>query len=306
MKLDIASHQGSINKPVIVFIHGLGMDKNIWINPSDSRILAGTFPLKILLDKRASQDKSEVIATLYDDLKQRDYSLITWSQQRPAGPISSVVKELHEIVKAANELSQAGIILVGHSRGGLIARKYLSATKDTSVRGLLTIATPHKGSSIAGISRYIAPLVSLIDPFIPAGNRGSRSFAMKRTMEFLKSRALKELLPDSSFFRSLNDGPLARVYYASVGGTNPTLFKISDYSFPDMFEKVMPAQLYPEELKQGRGDGLVSAESSKLPWSNEHHAFPFNHAEILFDEGVRNRMVQVIEGISGAISVQDK
>ena len=299
MKLDIVSHQGSINKPVIVFIHGLGMDKNIWINPSDSRILAGTFPLKILLNRRAAQDQSGVIATLYDDCKQRDYSLITWSQQRPAGPIASVVKELHEIMKAANELSKAGIILVGHSRGGLIARKYLSATNDTSVRCLLTISTPHKGSSIAGISRYVAPVVSLIDPFIPTGNRGSRSFAIKRTMEFLKSRALKELLPESPFFQSLEDGPLEWVYYVSAGGTNPTLFKISDYSFPDMLEKVIPTQLYPEELKQGRGDGLVSAESSKLPWSNEHHAFPFNHAEILFDEGVRKRMVRVIERISG-------
>jgi pimeloyl-ACP methyl ester carboxylesterase len=301
MKLDIASHQGSGNRPVIVFIHGLGMDKNIWINPSDSRILAGTFPLKILLNRRAAQDQSRVIATLYDDLKQRDYSLIAWSQQRPAGPIASVVKELHEIMKAAHELSQSGIILVGHSRGGLIARKYLATTGGTSVKGLLTIATPHKGSSIAGISRYITPLISLIDPFIPAGSRGTRSSAIKRTMEFLKSRALKELLPDSSFFQSLEDGPLAWVYYASVGGTNPTLFKISDYSFPDMLEKVIPAQLYPEELKQGRGDGLVSTESSRLPWTNEHHVFPFNHAEILFDEGVRNRMVQVVEGISGAL-----
>jgi pimeloyl-ACP methyl ester carboxylesterase len=299
MKLDMASHQGSINNPVIVFIHGLGMDKNIWINPSDSRILAGTFPLKILLNKRVSQGQSGVIATLYDDLMQRDYSLITWSQQRPSGPIASVVKELHEVMKSANELSQAGAILVGHSRGGLIARKYLSAAKDASVKCLLTIATPHRGSSIAGLSRYVAPLVSLIDPFIPAGNRGSRSFAVKRTMEFLKSRALKELLPGSPFFLSLDDGPLARVYYASAGGTNPTLFNISRYSFPDMFEKVIPANLYPEELKQGRGDGLVSAESSKLPWTNEHHVFPLNHAEILFDEDVRNSMVRVIERFPG-------
>ena len=299
MKLDIASHQGSINKPVIVFIHGLGMDKNIWINPSDSRILAGTFPLKILLNRRASRDRSGVIATLYDDLEQRDYSLITWSQHRPAGPIDSVVKELHEIMKAANELSHAGSILVGHSRGGLIARKYLSTTKDTTVKCLLTISTPHNGSSIAGLSRYMAPLVSLINPFIPAGNRGSRSFAIKRTMEFLKSRALKELLPASPFFQSLDDGPLAGIYYASVGGTNPTLFTISHYSFPDMFEKVIPPQFYPEELKQGRGDGLVSADSSKLTWTNEHHVFPFNHAEILFDEGVRKKMVRVIERIAG-------
>jgi pimeloyl-ACP methyl ester carboxylesterase len=302
MKPDRVFHQGSINKPVIVFIHGLGMDKNIWVNPSDSRILAGTFPLKILLNKRVWQDQSGVIATLYDDLQQRDYSLIAWSQQRPAGPIASVVEELHEIMKAANTLSQAGIILMGHSRGGLIARKYLSETKDTSVKCLLTISTPHKGSSIAGLSRYVTPLVSLIDPFIPRGNRGSRSFAVKRTMEFLKSRALKELLPDSPFFLSLDDGPLAWVYYASAGGTNPTLFNISRYSFPDMFEKVIPANRYPEELKQGRGDGLVSVESSRIPWADEHHNFECNHAEILFDEGVRNTMVRVIERISGAES----
>ena len=201
-------------------------------------------------------------------------------------------------MKTADTLSQTGTILLGHSRGGLIARKYLSTTGDTSVKALLTIAAPHKGSSIAGISRYVAPLVSLIDPFIPAGHRGSRSFAVKRTMDFLRSRALKELLPDSSFFRTMDDGPMAGVYYASAGGTNPTLFKISDYSFTDMFEKVIPAQLYPEELKQGRGDGLVSAESSRLSWANEHYMFECNHAEILFDEAVREKMVRIIERIS--------
>ena len=79
MKLDIEYHQGSSNNPVVVFIHGLGMDKNIWINPLESRILAGTFPLKILLNRRGSQGRSGVIATLYDDLKQRQYGLITWS-----------------------------------------------------------------------------------------------------------------------------------------------------------------------------------------------------------------------------------
>ena len=94
MKLDIVSYHGSIDKPAIVFIHGLGMDKNIWVNPSESRILGGMFPLKILLDKKNTVENVDKIQTLFDDLRQRDYSVITWSQRRPAGPIDSAVTEL--------------------------------------------------------------------------------------------------------------------------------------------------------------------------------------------------------------------
>ncbi|MFZ3136241.1 MAG: alpha/beta fold hydrolase [Thermodesulfovibrionales bacterium] len=294
MKLDIASYHGSIDKPAIVFIHGLGMDKNIWVNPSESRILGGMFPLKILLDKKNTVENVEKIQTLFDDLRQRDYSVITWSQRRPAGPIDSAVKELHEIIIEAQKMTNAGIILIGHSRGGLIARKYLFKP-DKSIKGLITISTPHKGSSVAKIAKYISPLVSLLHPFIPAGNKGRPAFAIKRIFEFLKSTSLKELLPDSSFFKSIKDGPLNGVHYASVGGTKPTLFNLYNISFPDIFEKVIPENLYPEEMRMGKGDGLVSAESSKIPWSHEHYNFAFNHAEILFDNRVRDVLGKIIE-----------
>jgi hypothetical protein len=65
-----------------------------------------------------------------------------------------------------------------------------------------------------------------------------------------------------------------------------------------IFEKVIPDNLYPDEMKKGKGDGLVSAESSKIPWFGEHYSFDCNHAEILFDRALRNTMVQVIERIS--------
>jgi pimeloyl-ACP methyl ester carboxylesterase len=226
----------------------------------------------------------------------KDYSVITWSQKRPAGPIDPAVKELDEIMITAHKLTKAGIILVGHSRGGLIGRKYLMR-QDRSVKSFITISTPHKGSSVAKISKYISPLVSMILPLLPDGEKGTWSFSVKRIFEFLKSRALKELLPESGFFKSLKDGLLDGVYYASLGGTNPTLFSIYNFSFPDMFEKVMPENLYPEELKKGRGDGLVSAESSRIPWCHEHRNFELNHAEILFDENVRDMLGKIIERI---------
>ncbi|MDH5203848.1 MAG: alpha/beta hydrolase [Nitrospirota bacterium] len=301
MTLDTVIHRGNQDKPAVVFIHGLGMDKDIWVNPSRSRILGGMFPLTSLLNKKTllkdpsfADEQTDPFQTLFDDLVLRDYTTITWSQERPASPIDSVVTELKEVVKVAKKMGKNGIVLIGHSRGGLIGRKYL-LKKDKSIRSLITISTPHKGSSIAKVAGYLSPLVSVINPFVRGGDKGSFSFSIKRIFDFLKSRALKELLPDSHFFKSLKDGPYDGVYYVSAGGTDPTLFSIYNFSIPDIFEKVIPDNLYPEEIKKGKGDGLVSAESSKIPWTNEHYNFPLNHAQILFDKGVRDKLVEAIE-----------
>jgi pimeloyl-ACP methyl ester carboxylesterase len=297
MKPDVVSYQGDADKPAVIFIHGLGMDRNIWVNPSQSRVLGGMFPLQILLGKEFPGEQSESIRTLFDDLRAEGYSVITWSQKRPAGPIDSVIPELAEVAKIANGMTDAGIVLVGHSRGGLVGRKYL-LRKDKTVRGLITVSTPHKGSSLARVVKYLSPLASLLNPLIPKGDRGTRSAAMKRILEFLKSRALTELLPGSNFLKTLKDGPLDRIFYASVGGLKPTLFYLYNLAFPDAFEKVIPEGLFPEEMKKGKGDGLVSAESSKIPWGGEHHNFDLNHVEILFDERVRNLLRRTISEIS--------
>ncbi|NCO68166.1 MAG: hypothetical protein COY75_08660 [Nitrospirae bacterium CG_4_10_14_0_8_um_filter_41_23] len=294
MNLDTVLYKGGNDKPAVVFIHGLGMDSDIWVNPSQSRILGGMFPLRILLNKRLPEEQPDNLQTLFDDLRLKGYTVITWSQKRPAGPIDFAVSELSEIVKIANKMTKAGVILIGHSRGGLIGRKYL-LRKDRSIKALITISTPHKGSSVARAANYLSPVVSILNPLFPIGDKGTRSFAIKRIFEFLSSRALKELLPESRFLKSIKDGPLDWVHYVSVGGTNPTLFNLYNFSFPDIFEKVIPENLYPEEMKKGRGDGLVSAESSKIPWSNEHYDFELNHAEILFAEGVRGTLLKAIE-----------
>jgi pimeloyl-ACP methyl ester carboxylesterase len=295
MKLDTAFSEGDHGKPAVVFVHGLGMNKDIWVEPSDARILAGQFPLNILLGRGFLGEQS-ICRTLYDDLRQRGHSVMTWSQKRPAGPIDSVIPELDEVLKIAQGMTRRGIILIGHSRGGLIGRKYL-LKRGGPIRCLITISTPHKGSSIAGISKYLSPIVSMLDPLVPAGDKGTLSFSVKRIFDFLRSRALKELLPGSHFFKSLEDGPFDGIHYASVGGTNPTLFTYRNIPFPDALEKIIPDSLYPDEMKKGCGDGLVTAESSKMAWSDEHYNFECNHAGILFDVRVRDVLGKAVARI---------
>ncbi len=297
MKLDIALNKGDHDKPAVVFIHGLGMDKNIWADPAKSRILGGMFPLRILLNKISFNETQENVRTLFHDLQSRGYPVITWSQKRPAGPMDFAVSELNEIVEFAGGITKKGIILIGHSRGGLIARKYL-VTNTKVMRGLYTISTPHHGSSIAKIGEYLSPLGSMLAPLIPSGKIGLLAGAIKRTADFLRSGAFLELLPGSDFFRTLKDRPLNDLSYASFGGTSPTLFDLYNLSFPDVFEKIIPANFYPEELKKGRGDGLVSTESSRLPWTHEHQNAHCNHAEILFEEGIRAGLVKIIETVT--------
>lgn len=338
MDLDLAFSKGDPDKPAIIFIHGIGMDKNIWLDPLKSRILGGRLPLKVILGKEPSSKDSgfcdykqkkrikyfsagiepDSFETLYHDLKLKRYTVITWSQKRPSGPIDSVVSELEEVIRIAKKFTKAGIILIGHSRGGIIARKYLMK-KDCSIIGLITISSPHKGSSLAEVACYLKPVASLITPFFRDVEKGTLLSSIKHILDFLESQALKELLPDSPLINSLKDEPLDWIYYISIGGTNPTLFSLYRwrwerlkegssfryilkpyriFSIPDIFHKVIPDKFYPEEIEKGKGDGLVSAESSEIPWSNEHHNFPLNHAQLLFDKEVRDLLIKKIEKIS--------
>ena len=337
MKLDITIHKGRKDKPAIVFIHGLGMNKNIWVNPDEAKMLGGNFPIRYLLAKKpepvdysATTGKPKIrhsrfsvgeaendLKTSFADLKLLGYTVIAWSQKRPAGPIDIASAELRNVMALTRECSPAGTVLIGHSRGGLIARRYLES-RDKSVIGLITLASPHNGSSMAKLAGYISPLASIISPLIHEEDRKKIAYVIKRVLDFIKSKALMELLPDSEFFRSLKDYDYPKIQGLSFGGTNPNLFtlyrwKLKEisgrgahkwllepetlFSIPDSFEKIIPGRIYPEELKKGLGDGLVSAGSSVLPHCKEHHDVDLNHAAILFDEKVRKKIIRSIEMI---------
>ncbi len=324
MELDITIHRGKSNAPLIVLIHGLGMDKNIWLNPLDTKVLAKNVPLKIFaakIPKPLQPDKKNIkkisfgdipgeIHTLWDALIKEGFNIICWSQRRPVGPISAAVQDLEEVMETAQALFPKNpIAFVCHSRGGLIARKFMEKRRP-EIKALITIATPNSGSAISNIGRYIAPLYAVFKGILPKSTHGDLADIIKNTGELLEGKAIKELMPDSDFFRSLKDSPQRGVYYISFGGTEPkvlTVYRWEErdgkilpkelFSIPDSLSKVLPPSLQLDEITPGKGDVLVSAKSSLLPWSPAHYDLPANHLSIMWHKEVIEKTIEVLRNI---------
>lgn len=286
---------GKKGLPLVVFIHGMGMNANAWADPAKARILGGAYALGSLFRGRNAE-----LVTSFQDLKNLGYSILTWSQCRPVGPISLAVDELHLLLRQYSIDAGNGLIFVCHSRGGLIARKYLEET-GLPAKALITLATPHKGTTLARWPVYFQPFTSAFDKMLKGFSREDMDSAFRRIIGFLCSTGLKEMLPDSCFFRDLRDRRTEGCSYISIGGTDPDLLGPLGLPIPNI-SRMVPGRLLPEELKDGYGDGLVSAISAILPWADEHRDFHLNHVAMLFDKKVRAYITAKVEESSGQVN----
>lgn len=277
----MALREGDPAMPACVFVHGLGMKKTIWTSPARARVLGGMFPLKRLLRDYPRP------RTLYHDLGTMGLTVAAWSQRRPSGPVEPAVEELEAVVRRIRrlKLARAGLVLIGHSRGGLAARAAVDrgTAEAAGVRALVTISSPHLGSTLARWAVLVSAFSPLVGRFVPEAGEGTLRAATRRAAAFLESTGVRELLPDSEFLKGLGRlSPRPGTYRLSAGGTDPELFTVAGrLSFPGTLANLLPRGLLPEEMLPGRGDGLVTSESSRLPGAREHLDFPLNHAEML-------------------------
>ncbi len=322
MDLDITIHRGEPGKPAVIFIHGLGMDKNFWTSPLETKIFAKNIPLKVFAATRprpasiTGRKKLTIgsvpkkIDTLWTVLRDKGFNLLCWSQRRPVGPISAAVEELDEIIQRTMRVFRnKPLALIGHSRGGLIARKYMER-EVPGIKALITLSTPHRGSSLSRIGRRLSPLSAFLKGILPRDTHGTVSAVLKNVTDLLEGSALKELMPGSDFFRDLKDSEVDGINYLSFGGTKTELLTLYKWKkqgdvlypkplviIPDSLFKVLPASILPDELCPGKGDFMVTAESSVLPWADRHYDFNVNHISILWNKTVINRVSELLEGI---------
>ena len=81
-----------------------------------------------------------------------------------------------------------------------------------------------------------------------------------------------------------------------MGGTSPALINVPGlFSLPGSLERLLPGELLPPEMRPGKGDGLVTAQSAIMPGTQEHLDFEVNHAAVAVDPGVRRASLDRLE-----------
>jgi pimeloyl-ACP methyl ester carboxylesterase len=350
--------EGQGRGPIIVLIHGLGMTEGVWTEPYKGRLLGGLLPFRYVLTDLHnnpplrnlgfydSEPKRKIRGltlstpleylpdppeSFWQYLQGKGYDLITWTQKRPSGPMEEGVKELNHILGLVKKrFPKRRFVLIGHSRGGLIARRYLDKfyKYKGEIAAIITLSAPHHGSRLALFGRALSPIIKALALLIPdeLGKVKTESLVkaeglIKRIKEVSRGEAISELSPDSKFLRGLGDERIDDIYYATFGGINPTLTRLylmqydktsyirkekgfewkiiakEIFSIPDILTKFTPKGFIPEELRPGEGDGLVSIKSAHLEWANERHNLPLNHAMILIDPEVKKRVAEILKRV---------
>jgi pimeloyl-ACP methyl ester carboxylesterase len=311
IKLSLKMHRGAEDLPVIILIHGLGMNHYFWIDPEKCFVLGGLAPLTIFLADAPPKPENNIsfgttahdMQGLWNVLQDRGFSLASWTQRQPLGPIQVAIDELNTVMDTVrNEWPGKPVYLIGHSRGGLIARKFLLSGENCGIKGLITICTPHSGTGMAKFVHFLKPAGAFLGKIVPQESKARLAQAFSRMAEFLQSPAIEELAPASTFLSSLQKPLPKQLRKLSFGGTSPALFRIfarlpgkrlKVVKFPDMLMGAIPAGHLPQELTPGLGDGLVAAANANLAGSS-HYNFPNNHVKSAYDSEVQKIILEFL------------
>jgi len=243
-------------------------------------------------------------------LAEAGFSVLTWSQARPVGSVSTAVDELKLVMEEVRVLfPRQPVHLIAHSRGGLIARNYLLNHGCGSVRGLVTLGTPHHGTRMASIGKQLGAAAPVLRAVLPEDSQNVLTKALQRAAEFFESPALAELMPDSDFIRSMSSDLPSSIQSLTFGGTDPALLTLYvrtrnaqhwiPVRLPGFVFKSVPRNHTPPEVQPGLGDGLVSDASARLSGEGRHISLSLNHVALAFDPGVHEEILSFLASSEG-------
>lgn len=331
-------HKGNSSFPLIIMVHGLGMTESTWINPYAERVGRQRLPLDSLLtdvtrppqfrwNRRPTSFTSstpwryldERAPSIWQQLAARGYNLVTWSQRDPYGPLRQAIDELDRVrTEACRVLGDIPAIVLCHSRGGLIARAYLqrSGPLQERIKGVIFLATPHCGSRIADVTNVAGRLIAAVERIMPQGVREEVRTQWDQWAAALHLHAVEELRPDSEIITQLAAGedmeralPIRYINIVGVSTCFAKIYRITGnqpfrvreiVSLVDSVPGLIGSRILPEEWIDGLGDGLVAKERAFLSWIDpgDQYEYPVNHATILVDRSVRDRILQSVEDLT--------
>lgn len=320
----------------MILIHGMGATEKSWTDPCAETLAGGMLPFDFVLTD-FNHPPNRLISTpllqwkicnsaplrlqpspptpLWEVMAGESFNLLAWSQRDSCGLISQAVEELSDVMKLLPPEDE--VVLLGHSRGGLIARRFLQDRPIgwERVRRVILLGSPNRGSQIAALAKILgeAWFLALVERFFPQSSPVFILRAFAHVRAYLKTAAIAELAPDSPFIAEMIQGEKrereSRIPYVNLIGTCTTFIRfyrivqlepwqtVPILSLLDGLETLVPRALLPPEVRQGRGDGQVSVESACLPWAQSNHLFALNHAQLLIDGPIQRQILQALREI---------
>ncbi len=267
-------------KPVVILLHGLGGDRNDWMSPFQERnwpydhnrkpeeldlgvhsrppigrlpgVEARDFFSPRLTGNSRGVDGSDD-RSWWHALVTAGFPVFTYSQVGalmvpfdggPVAQFKAFMEILQRDVLEDPAYQSRQVVILGHSRGGLIGRAFLGdqEVKDDqsrrfpAVHGLISLSSPHQGSHMALMDDRIIDFLTKIQEVVPklpndVGNQAINTLKAK-VDEYVGAHG-DEIEPDSPLFRGLEAQEPIRpgVRCISVGGTSPRLLRLYVWAF---------------------------------------------------------------------------
>lgn len=267
-------------------------------------------------------------------LVRNGYRTVNYSQIDPNGLLRRPVLEFDAIFRDIRRtFPQAPIHIICHSRGGLLIRRWLATSRRanspslTAIKSVQTLSSPHRGSALADLQRA----GEVLGGALAYGPDGFAAFMAR----YSSSSVMMELaVTGNAFLTRLESderalaaaGPLHQgVAFHAFAGTAPRLFRLHWYqpladsyvpqwNWPPFRWRAMSALSHfdvpdlvaaslPLEARPGLGDVLVSVASTvPRTWTPaQTWSFPVNHASVLWDQRVKDRILTNLGGKQPAV-----
>ncbi len=266
---DLAVTAGHPDAPIVVLIHGIGGNARYWADPL-SLNPADTWLFDLNARPQGGQGigssppyQPGSVTPWTQILGAAGMTCISWSQGRSddllqyaTAEAAAVLTALEQRVFTALEQDAAAgggpvppLVILGHSRGGLVTRaalKQLGAAGVPHLRRVVTLCTPHQGSYMPKLADAYnttlsnavdfstlgqglpGPLRTLVahrlDPLLADLANRVREALLHSFGTLAQGPGFDELDPQSATLQALaaDEQPLPGVTYASFGGTDPT------------------------------------------------------------------------------------
>lgn len=198
------------------------------------------------------------------------------------------------------EIDRLGLqrpVVVGYSMGGLVGRAMMAGATVSSVRGLITLGTPHEGSRLAD-------LVQLGNLSISEWLRIHTSCGVTRSTIVSLFAIGASAIPNTNGANDLR--PSSDLITALKGNTWPSggvvtiAGELSDWStVSDPFYSLFGCIL--QELTPGSNDGAVPVSSAVPEWTTLQAVFSGrDHLDLTKNDEVASRLLTALKAMSGS------